>query len=86
MRKRQVTIRPPTLRAFRQIRGWSQLRLAEAATAIAGPGVSVSESLIALIETGRRQPSLATAQAIADGLGIPLDALAVVEDGAEAVA
>ena len=41
-------------------------------------GAAVSESLIASIETGLRQPSLLNAQGIAWALRVPLRAIAIV--------
>lgn len=64
-----------TLAAFRRTpkpgypQGWSQAELA------ARTNGAVSESLIALIETDRRQPSIESAEAIAEALGLPLEAI-----------
>ena len=60
-------------------RPWSQKELARRA--------GVSHSLIALIETGDRQPSLRNAIAIAKAFGVPVKAFAVIHaDIEEAVA
>lgn len=60
------------LAAVRKAKGFTQVTLAEA--------VRCSDTLIALIETGRRQPSYETACAIAAALGVPLDTIATVTD------
>lgn len=70
-----------TLAALRRKDGLSQERLAVLATTCLrritdDPERGISESLIALIETDRRQPSLANAEAIAAALDVPLDAIA----------
>lgn len=84
-----VRVRPATLRAFRKKERLSQAALAAKATDILraaypdDPDVGLSESLIALIETGRRQPSLRNGEAIAEALGVELEAIA--ELGAELV-
>lgn len=75
-----------TLRAFRKKERLSQFALAEKATQVLrdrfpdeDPEPSISESLIALIETNRRQPSKRNAEALATALGLDeLDALATV--------
>jgi transcriptional regulator with XRE-family HTH domain len=87
-------MKPETLRAFRGIaRGkkLSQSELADLASKAlqantGDPERSISESLIALIETGRRQPSVENAQAIADALGVELEALATIAPDDSAVA
>ncbi len=66
----QVTVLPAGLRAWRTERDLTQGALAKKA--------SCSESLIALIETGKRQPGLGNAFAIARALGVPLEAFAIV--------
>lgn len=68
---------PAALRAWRKERGWSQKELALRAMA-SGEDISVSPTLIALIETGERQPSLRNAEAIAATFGVELAVLAVV--------
>lgn len=73
-------MRGRTISAFRKIRGLSQFALAEKATAIlreayGDPSKGVSESLIALVETGRRQPSRENGEAIALALGVEFDAI-----------
>lgn len=87
-RKGEVTIKGIRLVTYRKLRGLSQAGLAAKATlalADAGdPKGSVSESLVALIETNRRQPSLRNAEALALALDVPLEALADIH--AEAVA
>lgn len=90
-RKGEVTVKGATLRAFRRLQQpqMSQAALASIATAhlrdaTGDPTANISESLIALIETNRRQPSLLNAEAIAAALGVELEALAWVnsEDAA----
>lgn len=65
-----MTVLPRGLRAWRLQRELSQKALAEKS--------GVSPTLIALIETGERQPSLVNALAITDALGIELEAVALV--------
>lgn len=65
-----------TLAVIRRCRGLTQPELGEKA--------DVSASLIALIETGRRQPSLDNADAIAKALDVPIDAIFDVNDDADA--
>lgn len=67
---RQVTVLPAGLRAWRAQKGWTQDDLYRES--------GVSASLIALIETNRRQPSLPNALALARALGVPLEAFALV--------
>ncbi|HEX8781365.1 MAG TPA: helix-turn-helix transcriptional regulator [Nocardioides sp.] len=76
-----VTIRPATAIAFRKKCGLSQAGLAAKATVIlrertGDQMASISESLVALIETGRRQPSVRNAEALALAMDITVDALA----------
>lgn len=73
-RQQQVTVLPAGLRAWRNQRKMSQAALA------ARTGHQISEALVAQIETGRRQPGLANARAIAAALEIPLEAFAIVHD------
>lgn len=72
---------PGALKAWREVRGkqWnpdgkplSQKQLARLT------GGSVSQTLIAMIETGERQPSRLNAEDIARALDVPLDAIAFV--------
>lgn len=63
---------PDALQAWRKERGWSQKLLAEKT------GGTVSPTLIAMIETGDRQPSRINADDIAAALGVPLTAIAFV--------
>lgn len=63
---------PGALRAWRSERKISQKELSERT------GGRVSATLIAMIETGDRQPSRLNALDIAEALGVPLDALAFV--------
>jgi DNA-binding XRE family transcriptional regulator len=75
----QVQVSP--LAQLRNRRGWSQEGLAAHATTAArlkGKTVRVSPSAIAMIETGKRQPSLVVAEAIAAGLGVPVEALGLI--------
>lgn len=92
VRKGEVFIKPVRLRVFRELRGLSQAGLAAKATlalreSTGNPEASVSESLVALIETDRRQPSLRNAAALARALEVPLEAVADLRSAAaEAVA
>lgn len=87
-------MRGRTIAAFRKIRGLSQAALAEKATqslrlATDDQARSISESLIALVETGRRQPSRENGEAIASALGVEFDAIGDINEigtGSEAVA
>lgn len=79
-----MTVLPAALKAWRKERGWSQKDLAFNATEQLADGESISPTLIALIETGERQPSLRNAEAIAAAFGIDVEALAVVLNGAAA--
>ena len=72
MRRQQVTVLPEGLRQWRKVRDITQVELAKR--------VGCSDTLIALIETGRRQPGIENARAIADVLGVPLEAFALVAD------
>ncbi len=81
--KGEIFIKAATFTAFRSKAGLSQAGLAAKATlavraSTGDPHASISESLVALIETARRQPSLRNAQAFAVALDVPLDALADV--------
>lgn len=67
---RDVTVLPEGLVAWRTERHFTQGTLAREA--------NVSEGLIALIETGKRQPSFGNALAIARALDVPLSAFAIV--------
>lgn len=71
-KQQQVSVLPKGLKAWRRERNFSQADLA------AATGHKVSEGLIAQIETGRRQPGLSNALAIAKALGIDLEAVAVI--------
>lgn len=72
MRRREVRCLPDALKAWRGERGWSQKQLSEKT------GGNVSPTLIAMIETGDRQPSRLNADDIAHALGVPLTAIAFV--------
>lgn len=78
MRRREITILPVAIKTWRRERGWSQKELADRA--------GVSAGLIAMIEVEERQPSISNAIAIAQAIGIPLKAIAIVHMDAEAVA
>ena len=54
----------PRVRALRQARRWTLAQLAAAS--------GLSEAHVSRLESGSRQPSLATALAVASGLGVPL--------------
>lgn len=62
-RQQQVTVLPGALKAWRRERGLSQ-------SGLAAKCPSLSEGLIAQIETGRRQPGLTNAIELAKGLGL----------------
>lgn len=70
MRRREVTVLREGLKAWRSERKLTQKQLAERA--------GVSATLIALIESGERQPSLWSAEDIARALNVPLRAFALV--------
>ena len=70
MARQHVTVLPKGLKAWRNLRNVTQVELAKA--------VGCSDTLIALIETGRRQPSIENAEAIAAALGVDLEAFAFV--------
>lgn len=72
-RQQQVTILPQAIKAWRKERDMSQADLA------AKPGCP-SEGMIAQIETGRRQPGLSNALAIAKAFDVPIGAIAIVHD------
>lgn len=55
------------LRVWREHRGLTQTALSETA--------DIPQNMISAIESGRRQPSLATLRALAGGLGLDLDDL-----------
>ena len=75
MPKRQVQVLPTGLKAWRRERDLTQAELAKR--------VGCSDTLIALIETGRRQPGYDNAIAIAELLGVELEAFAIVSEAAE---
>ena len=81
MRRREVTVLPEALRQWRKLRGLNQRDLARKASEF--DGATVSESLIASIETGLRQPSLYNARGIAEALDVPLRAIAIVHVDAD---
>lgn len=68
MAKREVELLSgSTLREFRRGRGLTQEQLADM--------VGVSYALIAFFESGKRQPSMATAEKIAAALGVTFASL-----------
>lgn len=71
MSRRRILVLAGALRAWRKERGLSQERLAHA--------VGVTPGMIALIETNRRQPSADLLERIATELGVPVDALALID-------
>lgn len=80
-------MKPAAAAAFRVKCGLSQAGLAALATIAlreqtGDPEASVSESLVALIETGRRQPSLQNAKAFAAAMKISLEAYADIRSEA----
>lgn len=66
----RLTVLPDALKAWRAERGISQETLARR--------VGKTPGMIALIETGRRQPGRELLDAIADTLGVPAAALAFI--------
>lgn len=72
MRKGLVSVNPVALKTLRRMSGLSQVALAEKA--------NVSESLVALIETGRRQPSEENAKALATAMDVPVEAFATITE------
>lgn len=70
MKRSAVTVLPGAIKELRRREGISQARLASLA--------DVSEGLIAQIETGRRQPGIRNALAIAKALEAPVHAIAWV--------
>lgn len=77
-KRQQVTVLPKGLAAWRKQRGLTQIQLAKI--------VGCSETLIALIETGRRQPGPDNAVKIAEALDVELEAFAVVVSADDEVA
>lgn len=61
---------PGALKAWRAERGWSQKETADRS--------GLSPTLIAMIETGDRQPSRLNAEDLALAIGVPLSAIAFV--------
>lgn len=78
-RPREVTANISALKAWRKEKGWSQKELAARAMA-QGEDVTVSPTLIALIETGERQPSLRNAAAIAAAFGVAVEVIAEIHE------
>lgn len=63
------------LRSYREQKGWSQLKLAEAA--------DLHINAVGLIERGQRSPNLPTIFALCRALGVPVSRfMAAVEDAA----
>ena len=65
-----VTVLPKAIKAWRAVRGLSQEGLAAAS--------GVSAGMIALIETGRRQPGIRNLFAIAAALDVDPEVIAVI--------
>jgi transcriptional regulator with XRE-family HTH domain len=62
---------------------WSQETLARKASATPlarSNGISVSPSTVAMIESGKRQPSRLVAEVLAEAMSLPVGAFAVVGD------
>lgn len=72
IRMDRLTVLPGALRAWRKERGISQETLAK--------HVGVTPGMIALIETGRRQPGADLLDRIAADLGVTSDAIAFVPE------
>lgn len=63
------------IRSLRQAKGFSQSELAQ--------GVGISSSLLSLLESGRREPTIKTLRVLAEKLGVPsgvLFAAALADD------
>lgn len=73
-----MRVLPGALKYIRAQKGWTQKELAQVA--------GVSLAFIALIETGDRQPSLKTAEAIAEALDVTIETFAFVTPFQEGVA
>lgn len=71
----RLTVLPGAMKAWRKERGISQETLAKR--------VDRTPGMIALIETGRRQPSAELLAGIAAQLDVPADALAFIPAGTE---
>lgn len=68
--KSDVTVLPKAIKAWRGVRGLSQEALAEKS--------GVSAGMVALIETGRRQPGLGNLLAIAGALEVEPEVIAMI--------
>jgi transcriptional regulator with XRE-family HTH domain len=73
-RRPSITALPDAFRAWRKERELSQEALAAA--------VGCTTGMIALIETGRRQPSAALLERCATELGVAAGALALIQEAA----
>ncbi len=84
MARTRVTVLPEALRAWRKVADVTQHQL--------GKEADCSDTLIALIEIGRRQPSEDTANRISEaltarlGFPLPVEAFATIEGDAVEVA
>lgn len=82
----EVQALPKAVAHWRKVhKGWSQETLARMASKTAAaqsvtPPVKVSPSTIAMIELGKRQPSRLVADAIAEAMGIDVEAFAWICD------
>ena len=73
MRKRQAN--GYAIRAIRELQGLSVSALA--------PRCDVSQGYLSYVELGKKTPSLTVLRAIADQLGVPIDAISHVIPGCE---
>lgn len=74
---------PEAVKAWRDVRGWSQKELAARASEVARRATDniearVSPSTIAMIEVGDRQPSLEVLGWVADALGVKPEVIALI--------
>jgi transcriptional regulator with XRE-family HTH domain len=71
-RMRQRVVNGPSIRAIRELLGVSISAFA--------PRCGVSQGYLSRVELGEKQPSETVRRAIADQLGVPLDAISYVID------
>lgn len=63
--------------------GWSQEILAARATntpTAKANGIRVSPSMVAMMELGKRQPTEPVAECVAEAMGVPVGAFAIICD------
>lgn len=87
-KRNQVWVLPLAVSHWRkEHKQWSQETLARKASQTdkaKATGTKVSPSTIAMIETGRRQPSRLVVDILGEAFGIPVGAFAIVNDDDEA--